>query len=122
MIDILATLAVLLHLHAPVMVDAGYVTPYADGLMQRVYERRVGWGHVEPDVTGCMAALNWNYIGAQVIVLHGDSVTRCYVVDCAQKRHVAERERAALVIEVDAESYRRIGYGPVLVIVVEARE
>ena len=42
MIDILATLAVLLHLHAPVMVDAGYVTPYADGVMQRVYERRAG--------------------------------------------------------------------------------
>lgn len=105
----------------PVYVE-GHVTPYAPGLAKEVMIRRIRWGQLRPHygyVPCCKAVLNDNHLDDYVIVFHEGGWTLCYVVDLAQSGHARERERDNLVLELDAESYRRIGYGPVVVSLLE---
>jgi hypothetical protein len=97
----------------------GYVTPYADGVMERVMERRVGWHQVQRQPPGvCLAALNdAEHVGRWVTVEHRAGLTRCYVVDCARPDHAIERKMISLVLELDPASYAVIGRGPVRVTV-----
>lgn len=95
----------------------GYVTPYADGVMERVMARRVVWQQVTPQPPGvCLAALNDDHVGEWVTVEYEGGEVECYVVDCAQPLHARTRKLHSLVLEVDAATYRRIGRGPVRVI------
>jgi len=103
-------LALLLALHF------GLVTPYAPGVAERVAERRVSWGQITQPAPGlCLAALNDDRIGEYVLVLHGRGATWCYVVDCAAPSDAIERKTHSLILEVDAQTYRRIGGGRVAV-------
>ncbi len=96
----------------------GYVTPYADGVMESVMQRRVVWQQVTPQPPGvCLAALNDDHVGEWVTVESANGALRCYVVDCAQPLHARERKRLTLVLEVDPASYAVIGRGPVRVVV-----
>lgn len=114
---------------APALTPAmhGYVTPYAPGLMESVFRRRVAmfddprlryqrWGHLP----GCLAALNDDHIGDYIIVWwptapepDEPSWRLCYVVDVAQPHHAAERDAFGLILEVDYNTYARHGRGPV---------
>lgn len=104
---------------------SGYVTPYSYGVMESVMQRRMRYfnqlqsqrfGYL-PD---CLAATNENNLDNYILVLWSkpseskvSELKLCYVVDVAQRKHIRERVRNNLILEVDYETYSKYGRGPV---------
>lgn len=95
----------------------GRATYYADGLMEQVAANR---GLSLSGYRGGVALNRAGDRGRQVWLEWSDgTVAGPYlVVDCAERRHMGERERQGLVVEVDAQTARLRGFygvGPVAV-------
>jgi hypothetical protein len=119
------TALILLHLwfHNPIYAE-GCITPYATGVAEKVLENRLTyWDQLHPihGIPNCLLALNENFIDHYAIIYYEHTWVLCYVVDVAQKEHGKERNRLGLVGEVDKETYKRFGRGPVSIAVLGDR-
>jgi hypothetical protein len=101
---------------SPVMV--GEVTYYGPGVMERVYENRLRWGHVEacPECIGMVALLEREHVGKRVFLQRAGEKREgpFLVVDCAARKDLRRLKERGLVAEVDWRTARRWGMrGPV---------
>jgi hypothetical protein len=100
----------------------GEGTYYAKGLMQKVEDRRAGWGHVTRcrECVGSVALLECRHIGRRVWVERlgpgkgaGEVVGPLLVVDCAGREDAAALRRrgwvADLAFELGAQRWRMNG-------------
>jgi hypothetical protein len=92
---------------APLPAAVGEATYYADGLMQRVYERRLVWGHVAPcpECAGLVALLDCRHVGRKAWLRHplGEVVGPLLVVDCAAREDAPALRRRGWVADLPWE-------------------
>lgn len=105
----------------------GSVTYYNPGVMERVYENRLAWGHVQPceECVGMVALLDREHVGKQVyLVRDGGPVEGPFlVVDCSAAQDIARHRRNGKVAEVDWPTAQRWGMtGPLANVRVVFRE
>ncbi len=101
---------------SPVMVGEGAsllgeVTYYGPGVMERVYENRLRWGHVEacPECIGMVALLEREHLGRRVWLQRPGRPAEgpFLVVDCAAAKNRPHLQARGLVAEVDWPTSRR---------------
>ena len=101
---------------APQPIMAGWVSQYADGVMEAVVENRVAWGHLSLaayDHTA-IAVLECDRLGEVGTIIWTNGETESYIVtDCANPAHdgtLSWMEENRIVMEVSAETARRRGF------------
>jgi hypothetical protein len=105
-------LLLLLHLNLGLKPDyIGLPTYYSEGVMEKVLDRRIHWGHIKKEqlIPDCLSALNYDYIGDYILVKHKDNSEVCLVVDVANINDREKREKNNLIVEVDYNSAKRLG-------------
>lgn len=127
-LHLLFTVTMLAAVPALQPIAIGNVTPAADGVYERVLQRRIHWEQIHfrwGYVPDCLCVLNGNYVGRYAVVIYdhplpnGWNWEMCLIVDVAQETHVAEREAQNLVLEMNWRTWKHNGGGKVAVMLLE---
>jgi hypothetical protein len=93
---------------------AGSATYYNPGLMDEVYANRLAWGQVQPcgECVGMVALLDAERIGERVWLSFDGGASHVgpmLVVDCATAAHRADLVRRGWAVDVDWDTWQRLG-------------